>query len=167
MIDKELDIRNKEMNIELLKIYYEEWKFRQENLWKRMILFFVIIFFVSTLPTTAYMFDGLRLPKVSAAIFPICGLLLSVFYIWYCFAESYRINAVNNLMKKIIEANFSVEYTKMGLTSFLEHKGGNKKLPLKIFTWRMAIWVPIFLTVVEVLVAVGMLVLIRMGLIAN
>ena len=69
---------------------------------------------------------------VSAAVFSICGLLLSVFYIWYCFAESYRINAVNNLMKKIIEANFSVEYTKMGLTSFLEHKGGNKKPPLKI-----------------------------------
>ena len=43
MSSKELNFSNRERELELLKIYYEEWKFRQENLWKRMRLVFVAI----------------------------------------------------------------------------------------------------------------------------
>lgn len=165
MSSKELNSSNRERELELLKIYYEEWKFRQENLWKRMRLFFVAIFLVSTLPITAYMFDGLKLPQVSAMIFPICGLVLSVFYIWYCLAESYRINAVDNLIKRIIRANYPIEYTKTDLVLLAHHT--EKKILYKIFTWRMVIWIPVFLTFFEVIVAVAMLVLIGKGLIAG
>ena len=35
---------DKELDIELLKLYFEEWKYRHENLWKRMITFIVVIF---------------------------------------------------------------------------------------------------------------------------
>ncbi len=77
-------------NIELLKLYWEEWKFRQENLWKRIIQFFVINFFTSTLPLTVNMFS-VHLPNVSLLIFPVSGILLVLFFLWFCLSESTRI----------------------------------------------------------------------------
>lgn len=165
MEDKELNIQNKALDIELLKIYYEEWKFRQESLWKRMPLFFVIIFFVSTLPITACMFNDLNISGILPEFFPACGLILSILYLWYCFAESYRINAIDDLIKEIVNANFPSHYTKNGLHSFVNQRNKAKKEPWKIFTWRMAIWVPLVLTAFEVIVAIVMLFLIRKNVI--
>ena len=34
----------------LLELYYGEWKFRQENMWRQGARFSIVIFFVSTFP---------------------------------------------------------------------------------------------------------------------
>ena len=164
MDTEELKIQNKTLEMELLKIYFEEWKFRQENLWKRMTSFFIIIFFVSTLTITAYMFSGLSIPDISPSFFPICGLILSMLYLWYCFAESHRINAIDELAREIIKTNFPSKYTKRGLRAFQKYKNQvgvePKEKAWKIFQFRMSIWVPLVLTAFEIAVAITMLILI-------
>lgn len=153
---EELKIQNKALDIELLKIYYEEWKFRQENLWKRMTSFFIVIFFISTLPVTVHMFSGLIIPDVAPIIFPVCGMVLSAFYLWYCFAESHRINAVDELIKEIIKDNFSSRYAKHQLSSF----STKKKRAWGVFQIRMTVVVPLVLTAFEIAVAIIMIILI-------
>ena len=164
MDTKELKIQNKALDMELLRIYYEEWKFRQESLWKRMTSFFIIIFFISTLPVTAHMFNGLTIPDVTPKLFPICGIVLSVLYLWYCFAESHRINAVDELTREIVKANFPSKYAKHGLQPFKKSKNQAEKETeenaWKIFQFRMSIWVPLVLTAFEIAVAITMLILI-------
>ena len=157
MNKQELKKQKKILDIELLKIYYEEWRFRQENLWKRMISFFIVIFFISTLPVTspvvARMFENLigsesfSIPENVQLFFPICGMVLSIFFLWYCVAEAKRIEAVDKLTKKIIKKNFPTEYRK-------------RKFPCKTYQIRMSIWIPFVLTVFEIVAAITMIILI-------
>ena len=105
--------QNPEMEMELLKIYIDEWKFRQDSLWRRITQFFVIIFFVSTLPVTvAALSEKVILPDIPKAIFPLCGIALSIFFVWFCFSEAHRIAAIDSRCKEIIKNNFPSDYQK-------------------------------------------------------
>lgn len=141
--------------LELLKLYWDEWKFRQENLWKRMIQFMIIIFFTSTLPITISAFS-ISLPNVSLLLFPIVGLLLIVFFLWFCLSETVRIGAIDSKVKQILKDIFPEEYVKTSLKSLTNPQ----KQPLPIFRWRMTIWVPISLSFMQLLVAASMIYLI-------
>ncbi len=141
--------------IELLKLYWEEWKFRQEGLWKRTIQFFVINFFVSTLPITINMFS-VSLPKISMLVFPIIGMMLIGFFLCFCLSESIRIASIDNKVKKIICDIFSEEYAKTKLVS-LSQRGHNVS---PFFYWRMAVWVPISLSIMQTIVAISMVYLV-------
>lgn len=141
--------------LELLKLYWEEWKFRQEGLWKRMIQFMIIIFFTSTLPITISAFS-ISLPNVSLLIFPIVGLLLVVFFLWFCLSEAVRINAIDSIIKQILEDSFPEKYVKTSLKSLTNHQ----KQPLPIFRWRMTIWIPVSLSLMQLLVVTSMIYLI-------
>lgn len=138
--------------IELLKLYWDEWKFRQEALWKRIIQFFCVIFFVSTLPITINMFS-ISLPDVPLLVFPIVGILLAVFFWWFCLSESIRINSIDAKIKKIIQDSFPAEYSKTTLVPFSKQSKG----VAPVFYWRMAIWVPISLSIMQIIVAISMI----------
>ena len=138
------------MDIELLKIYYDEWKFRQQSIWKRMTLFFVVIFFVSTLPITINNFQNIKLPAINPVLFPICGIALSLFYLWFFLAEGQRITAIDILIRNIIKNNFPKTYTKIMLPN--NHK---------LFTCRMVTYVPIILSCFEIGIAICMIILIQ------
>ena len=108
--------------LELLKLYYEEWKFRQENLWKRIIQFFVIIFFTSTLPISIKVFDSsneIVIPNKLLIFFPIAGIFLTIFFLWFCLAESIRINTNDTKIKLIINNLFPPAYGKNGLVPLI------------------------------------------------
>lgn len=139
-------------NIELLKLYWDEWKFRQEGLWKRIIQFMVIIFFTSTLPITINIFSA-SLPNVSLLIFPAVGILLILFFLWFCLSESIRINSIDAKIKQILQDSYPEKYVKTTLVSLTKRKKG----VLPIFRWRMAIWVPVSLSVMQFIVAISMI----------
>lgn len=138
--------------IELLRLYWDEWKFRQEALWKRIIQFMIIIFFTSTLPITISAFS-VSLPNISLLLFPIIGLLLIAFFLWFCLCEAVRINAIDSFIKQIMKDSFPEKYVKTSLKSLANPQ---KQAP-PIFYWRMAIWVPVSLSVMQLLVAIFMI----------
>lgn len=142
--------------LELLKLYYAEWRFRQESLWKRIIQFFVIIFFTSTLPISIKIFDSsneIKIPDNLLTLFPITGIFLTIFFLWFCLAESIRINTIDTKIKLIINSLFPSTYGKNGLVPLIRRS----RDVLPIFKWRMAIWVPIFLSAIELLISIFML----------
>lgn len=99
-------------------------------------------FFTSTLPITVRVFS-VSLPDVSLLVFPVVGILLIVFFLWFCLSESIRINSIDNKIKLIIRDCFPHEYVKETLVPLTNRKKG----VLPIFRWRMAIWVPISLSI--------------------
>lgn len=141
----------------LLNLYYDEWKFRVEGLWKRIMQFFIIIFFVSTFPITINAFNGLAMPKMPIIFFPISGIALTVFYLVFCLSESSRISSIDNKVKQIITNRFP-DYHKNELPSF-----SGKKRAFFVFRWRMAIWVPCFLSVIQIIIACTIIYLISTG----
>ena len=158
--------QNPEMEMELLKIYMDEWKFRQDSLWRRITQFFVIIFFVSTLPVTvAALSENVILPDIPKAIFPLCGIALSIFFVWFCFSEAHRIAAIDSRCKEIIKNNFPSDYQKNGLPVLKLKEETDEKGPLPIFQWRMSIWVPVFLASIEIIIAITMLILVTLKMI--
>lgn len=160
---KNVPSQNREMDLELLKIYVDEWKFRQENLWRRITQFFVIIFFVSTLPVTiAGLSPEVQLPGIPKAVFPLCGIALSIFFVWFCLSEAHRIAAIDKRCNEIINNNFPQEYQKTGLPALKLKETKLEGSALPIFNWRMAIWVPIFLASVEVIIALSMLLVVAL-----
>lgn len=151
--------QDKDRNIELLSLYYEEWRFRQDGLWKRIVQFFVIIFFTSTLPITVNIFHSISIPNISLLVFPIVGIFLTAFFVVFCMSESVRIKAIDMKIKKIISDCFDPSYCKMDLPSLFD----NTKPAGKIFTKRMAIWVPLSLATMQLILAGFMIWLILSG----
>ena len=146
--------------IELLKLYYEEWKFRQEELWKKAIQLLVIIFFTSTLPITISVFGSISISNIPMWVFPGFGILLTFFFLWYFLSKSLRINAIDAKRKRVIEMVFGNGFTDDDLLPFLERNRENKKEPLIIFKWRMSIWVPVILSAIEIAISIIMIILI-------
>jgi len=144
--------------ISILGFYYEEWKFRQENLWKRIIQFFIIIFFVSTFPITIGILNGISIPKIPLVVFPIIGIILSLFFLLFCLSESSRINSIDYKIKLIIQNEFP-NYAKNNLIPFNKKYIG-KKDACFIFRWKMAIWVPIALSSMQIVLAIFIILLI-------
>lgn len=146
---------HRENNIELLKLYYDEWKYRLDNFRKHMTQLVILIFFTSSLPITVNIFNDIQIPKMPLLVFPISGLLLSIVFLWYCFSEASRIATLDLKIKLIISENFPVPYAKTALIHM-----SNKKI-FAIFNKRMTIWVPLALTIIEVCIAVFMIYLIQ------
>lgn len=165
MEEQEIDRSNidYEKNQFLINLYFDEWKFRQEGMWKRITQFFVILFFVSTLPITIGAFDGVMLPNISKLAFPISGIILTIFFLWFCLSESIRINSIDAQIKNIIKDTYGDKYLKNKLVPLTKHFQ-DKGHTLKIFTWRMAIWVPVVLSTVQILIAIFVLYCIHIGL---
>ena len=110
--------------------------------------FFVVIFFISTLPITIGQFSVL-LPDMPYLLFPTTGLLLTVFFWFFCLSEASRINSIDKRIKKIIGDYFPDDYVKSSLESLIEKPG----LAIKMFNWRMAKWVPTALSIMQILIA--------------
>lgn len=144
--------------VELLKLFYEDWKFRQENLWKKFMQFFVIIFFTSTLPISISVFNNARLPELDYAIFifPVSGIFLTIFLLWYCISEAVRIKAIDDKIQGIICECFGEKYKKSGMKSVFR----DAKEAHPLFCKKMAVWVPITLSIFELIIAFLMLFLI-------
>lgn len=148
----------------LLQIYFDEWKFRQESLWKRMIQFLVINFFITTMPITVTAFSGVKLPSsVGFYVYPICGIAISVIFFVFCLSESYRINSIDRLCKKIISDTLP-KYEKRGLVSFDNAKADRGVMAPKLFQKPMAVWVPTLFAVLQIVLAISMIFIIKGGL---
>ena len=141
--------------LELLKIYYDEWKYRHEHFWKTLIRFFVVIFFTSTLPITIHIFNGAIIPNIPLSLFPVTGIFLTIFYLWYGLSESLRLTATNKTIKLMIGKLFP-NHENVQLTSFT-----NEDMPAHpIFYVRVALWIPILFSGIEFVISISMLLLV-------
>lgn len=156
------DTATNEQKIELIKIYHEEWRFRQEHVWKKLVRFVVIIFFASTLPITIGLFPGVEIPeKLPLYLFPVLGIVLTVFFLISSLSDSARIKTIDLLIRKIVEDVFPVGYSKNGLEPLLNQR--KKKSRWNPLNMRMSVWIPVLLCVIEFAIAIGVLVLIYKG----
>ncbi len=98
----------KEKDMQLLELYWEEWKYRHENFWKRMTQFFIAIAFLSVLPLIYQSFidEAIKLNQFSLSILPGLSIVLSLFFLWYGFSESVRLIAVNEKINALTRENF-------------------------------------------------------------
>lgn len=144
--------------MDLLKMYWDEWKFRQEGLWKRIIQFSIVIFFTSTMPITARALN-VEVPSVSLSVFPVAGIVLTVFFYWFCLCEASRINTIDAKIKWIISDLFSQKYSKTDLLPF------SKKTVflMPLLRSHMSLWVPALLSALHLFIAVFMLYVISTG----
>ena len=97
---------NPEKDTQLLELYWEEWKYRHENFWKRMTQFFIA--FLSVLPLLYQSSIGItiELNKDILSILPAVAILLSVVFLWYGLSESARLIWVNEKINAITKENF-------------------------------------------------------------
>ena len=126
---------SKEDAINIVNFYFDEWKYRHENFWKRLTQFSVITFFTSTLPITFRLFDDLKLPDISLLFFPICGFVLAIVCLIFCLAENSRMVATDLTIKRIVKDKLGACY---------------EKEPGTFFRWRIGIWLPIVITILQI-----------------
>ncbi|MCL2568987.1 MAG: hypothetical protein FWE12_06115 [Oscillospiraceae bacterium] len=130
----------------LLGTYYDEWKFRNDNFWKRMIQFFVIIFFVSTFPISVSVFeglDGIDLSGVALWVFPVAGIGLSLCLLAFCLIEGSKMFFVG-VEIKIIKTEFLGEKADRTQNSYLAW----------LAEWKLAVLVPSLLCVLQIALAI-------------
>lgn len=140
--------------IELLNIYYDEWKYRLDRFRKQMVQSFIVIFFVITLPISISFFNNVQIPHaIPLLLFPISGLCLSFVFLFYCLSESSRIATLRNKITQIISDNFPEKYLKYPCTSSTTKN-------FSLFKMSMAVWIPIGLTIVNIIISAIMIYLI-------
>lgn len=151
-----------DQKIELIKVYHEEWRFRQEHVWKKLVRFVVIIFFASTMPITIGLFPGVEIPeKLPLYLFPVLGIILTTFFLISSLADSARIKTVDTLIRKIVEDVFPAGYNKNGLVPLLNDR--KKKRRWNPLDMRMGVWIPVLISAIEIAIAIGVIVLIYSG----
>lgn len=74
---------NTENNISLLKLYYDEWKYRLDNYRKQIYKIIIVIFFTTTLPISIGIFDKVIIPNIALTIYPLLGLVLTYSFFLY------------------------------------------------------------------------------------
>lgn len=132
-------------SLEIVKMYFDEWKYRHENFWKRLTQFAIITFFTSSMPITYRIFQSIVLPRISMLFFPVCGIILALVSWLFCLSEYKRLEAVNNRMNSIIKTKLGEGYAKQELT--------DKKLRERIFNARIGIWLPGTIMVMQMALA--------------
>lgn len=158
----ESNVAETEHAIKLLELYYAEWKFRVENFWKRLIQFFVIIFFVSTFPITVNLWNGLYIPGYQL-IFPCAGILMTFLFLWFALSDATRINSSNLRIKTIIRDVFPERYNTTSLASLFS----DDKPAASIFKPKIDAWFPIVLAIFELIISTIMIILIQNGALAD
>ena len=125
---------------DIINMYFEEWKYRHENFWKRLIQFSVITFFTTTLPITFRVFGEIQLPDIPIIFFPLAGGILTVLTLIFCLSENSRMMAVGNTINELIRDYYG--------ESFLR-----KPLPAtrfsKIYKLRIGIWIPSLISLLQ------------------
>ncbi len=134
--------------LELLKMYEEEWRFRQTTLWKRITQFTILNFFITTLPFTRKKFPWLEdLTDIlgSALLFPIIGLIMALLTFCFYIAEANRLNTLHEAIMNIRLSYFPCCFCRDGLIFFPwqyttnKHKGIISKILLRIA--RLVSWI--------------------------
>lgn len=97
--------------IEIVKIYFDEWKYRHESFWKRLLFFIIITFFATSMPITYSIFENLMLPNIPMVFFPFCGIILALLSYWISIAEYYRLAAVSGTIDSIIKKQNWVKHS--------------------------------------------------------
>ena len=119
--------------IEMIKLYWEEFKYRHERYWKSFFRFSFAILFLLALP---YVYsDKLdELGRLSILV-PVLSAILSLFSAWLLAAEYERIRLTKEKFQELKEGKFGAkELEKSGIR--------------KILSWRIGIVVTVLFVVV-------------------
>lgn len=86
-------------DIEMVKLYWEEFKYRHENYWKLFFQFSYAIIFLLVVP---YVYpEKIVAIKRYVVLFPICGIFLSLVAAWILGAEYKRIGVTHEKMTQL------------------------------------------------------------------
>lgn len=127
---------------DIINMYFDEWKYRHENFWKRLTQFTVITFFTTTMPVTYCILGDFKLPDIPMIFFPICGAVLALLSLLFCLSENSRLMTVDNTIRELVREHFG--------ESFCKHPISNGKMEM-VFRWRIGIWIPSVITVLQML----------------
>ncbi len=128
----------------LINMYFEEWKYRHENFWRRLTQFAVVTFFTTTLPITFRMFNALELPDIPMLLFPISGVFLALLNLWFCLSENVRMVAVDRTIRELIRQRFGNQYLKRTLPT---------KRFERLYKLRIGLWFPVVMTALQIALA--------------
>ena len=152
-------------DIAVLSLYCDEWKYRHENFWKRLIQFSIIIFFTTTLPITFRVFSDLKLPDVPLKIFPTCGICFTILFLLFCLSENGRLVAISKTIDRL-RVRISPNYTKDSFSLCSNAKVDKIVSKFPFFHWRIGTWLPIVLSIIQIILAFYVLHLIDSGLLS-
>lgn len=124
--------------LQIANMYFDEWRYRHENYWKRLIQLSIITFFATSLPVSFQVFGNLKLPEISLLLFPVCGVVLALLCLVLCLSESSHLSAIAKVRKRIIQVQF-----------------GNDFFP-DFISLHISVWFPIVLTILQIALAVLM-----------
>ena len=90
-----------ETTIALLNIYFSEWSHRDQLLWSQTLKFFYAILILILLPDIAD-FLKITLPPIPSIIFRICGLTLSIIFLYVSLGYTKRLEAIGNTYQNLV-----------------------------------------------------------------
>ena len=106
MIMEQNDIQDRELSTEdllsLMDIYYKEWQYRDEILWKQVYRFFYVTVIVLFLPNIAG-FIGIVMPDFPCIVFPVISLIMACFFFYAAMAYVNRLKASSITYRTIME----------------------------------------------------------------
>ena len=102
-----------ETTISLLSVYFSEWSHRDQILWSQIYKFFYAILVVILLPNISS-FLQIDLPDIPTEFFCLCGLILSILFLYVSFGYLKRLEASGKTYSKIIET-LPPEYQRISL----------------------------------------------------
>ena len=101
-LDKTSDYSNEvriENSLELLKIYNDEWIYRDQSLWDCATKMFTLSLVAILLP---YLSGFMVTIPVSPFIFPFVGILISLFSFYHCMVNAYKMNIMGDTKQRIL-----------------------------------------------------------------
>lgn len=120
-IDKELDVAE---HLQLLSVYQEELKFRDDMLWKQTYRFFYATLIVTLLPNIPGLIDLNNVP-FSNKLFPVLGIVMSIFFGLLTKIYGSKLKASVSTYNKMLDA-LPEQYHRTSLDDFL--RGALSKL---------------------------------------
>ena len=120
-------------SLEMMKYYQDEFMYRHKLFWDLLIKFFVLFIVVSTLPIMSGVLGAKlsEIPQRYLIIFPIVGILISLFSRYILLEESRRLTSVNDTKKSINQKCFIPKYQYIECAK-KGNKTTNKKLSSRL-----------------------------------
>ena len=110
-----IDNLSTDQMLTLMGTYLDEWKFRDELLWKQVYRFFYATLIVMLLPNIAG-FVGIDLPDFPHVLFPIVAAVMALFFFYTSMGYIKRMEASNKTYSAMI-AKLPPEYQRISIKS--------------------------------------------------
>lgn len=114
---------------EILKLLFDEWKFRLAQFWPLMAKFYLLSLILMLLPVMHSAWGAnLGVLAIPAQVLPVLGIILSAIICGYAYIELKKADKIKAHLKVVITSHSS-----MFAGAFLEKDERHQKIPFVIF----------------------------------